>query len=70
MERIQLVQEALNQIESDYYSFFEETNSGIIDYVNIISNGESNWLNVVVKENSKLPTKIEEAIKDKFKIYQ
>ncbi|HEY4194702.1 MAG TPA: hypothetical protein VGM63_04150 [Mucilaginibacter sp.] len=66
MERIQLVAERLREIESDYYTFFKNTNSGIYDYLIVKSNNDGNWVNVTIKDNPKLLPEINTIINDTF----
>jgi len=60
----------LNIIEGTYYSFFEETNTNILYYIEIETNKDKNWVNVIIKENSGLPEAIRSEIERTFKFYE
>lgn len=68
MERIKLVEEQLRRIEDAYYNFFKETHTHITDYVRIMPNSANNWLNVTVRNDSKLLPEIKSQIEKTFKI--
>ncbi|HEY8657827.1 MAG TPA: hypothetical protein VIL78_02260 [Hanamia sp.] len=68
MERIQFVQEALREIQTKYYSFFETVDKSIDMYLDIKESPAGCWVNVTVKENTELPPEIVHEINKRFVI--
>ncbi|WP_091368535.1 hypothetical protein [Mucilaginibacter mallensis] len=66
MERIQLVNEVLMEIQGKYDTFFRNVNKSIYDYIDLIE--KDSWIKVTLKEECQLPTYIAEEIKDRFLI--
>jgi len=68
MERIQLVQEALREIQGRHPDFFNPVthNVSLDMYLDIALNKNKDWWNVTIKENSGLPPNIAAEVRTTF----